>query len=115
MSTNQRRIMTRTATALGTGPFAGYFTPAATLFELDPPLAFEGHEFRHVVASSMPDAGSSDAVTAVFATDGDGNLDMVAYMNHGVILELSGVEDIPGALDTLGYTIVPLPAPVPAV
>jgi hypothetical protein len=103
--------MTRTATPMATGPFAGYFTEAATLYELTPPLAFDCHELRYVVASSMPDAGSSDAVTAVFSTDHEGNLDMVFYLNHGCVLELDGVEDIPAALDTLGYAA---PAPVPA-
>lgn len=107
--------MTRTATALGTGPFRGFFTPAATLFELDPPLEIADHDLRYLVVSSMPAEGQRAAITAAFATDEEGNLDGVFYMHHGTVLELDDAEDIPGALDLYGYTITELPAPIPAI
>ncbi len=102
------------ATALANGPFHGYFTPAATLFELDPPMVLEGHELQHIVVSSMADSDVHDAVTAAFGTDGTGNLDTVFYMNHGTLMEFPGVQDIPGMLAALGYDMVAPPAPVPA-
>lgn len=102
------------ATALGNGPFNGYFTSAATLFELDPPMLLEGHDLPYLVLSSMPETSTQVALTAAFATDGEGNLDPVFYLQHGLVFERYGAQDIPGALAALGYDMVALPAPVPA-
>lgn len=102
------------AIALGNGPFHGYFGPGATLFELDPPMAFEGHELQHLVVTSRPETDTEVSVTAAFGTDETGTLDSVFYFQHGTVFERWGMQDIPGALAALGYDMVALPAPVSA-
>lgn len=104
--------MTRTAEPLATGPFHGFFSEGATLYRLDPPCVAGGptkhgiksQDVGHIIVVGLEDNELGDGPeTTVWATDGSGVVDSDFYLAHGLIVELSGVNDPDAALARLGY------------
>ena len=105
--------MTKTAQALATGPFHGFFSEGATLYRLDPPCVAGGptkrgiksKEVHHIIVQGM-DASEEHGYgpeTAVFATDEAGVVDTDFYLTHGCVVELLDRNDPEAALARLGY------------
>ena len=104
--------MSKTAEALATGPFHGFFHEGATLYRLDPPCIAGGptskgiqtREVSHVIISGLPeDEFGNGAETVVFAADKDGIVDSNYYLKFGQVLSLDGTTEHERALARLGY------------
>ena len=100
--------LTRTANALGNGPFEGFVPEAlTTLFELRYSDMDDNEEGIYVVVSNLPGDDSFEPETSVFVTHKDGALDLDFYLSHnGSVMDLPG--DIPAAeiIEAMGYEII---------